>query len=227
MTSAVRQLLQPEEPAEPSLPPTPAEAPHTRALAVKAGLDRLLAALALLLLAPLLLLVAVLIRLDSPGPVLYRQRRHGRNLEEFRIVKFRTMHVGPEGEGELLQARPRDPRVTRVGRWLRRASIDELPQLLNVLEGSMSLVGPRPHPVCFVDRYGPRLAGYTLRHAIKPGMTGLAQVHGCRGETRTLEEMAQRVRYDLHYIETWSLRRDLLILMRTVSPTVWHNDNAY
>lgn len=206
----------------------PLSTPYRPALLVKSALDRVLALLALLLLAPFLLLVALLIKLDSKGPVFYRQRRHGHRLQEFRIYKFRTMHVeeGPTDD-EIVQARPGDPRVTRIGRFLRRASIDELPQLVNVFQGTMSLVGPRPHPVCFIDRYGPSLVGYADRHAVKPGMTGLAQVHGCRGETRTQKDMATRLSHDLHYIETWSLWRDLVILLRSISPAVWRNDNAY
>jgi Undecaprenyl-phosphate glucose phosphotransferase len=189
------------------------------ALLVKTIEDRLLAAVALLLTAPLAVAIAVAIKLTSPGPVLYRQRRGGFNGEVFEVLKFRTMRVdacdvGTEaGPGHTTKD---DPRVTPIGRWLRRTSLDELPQLLNVLRGEMSLVGPRPHAVAHDDRYGEAIDRYLARHRVKPGITGLAQVSGCRGEVRSLAEMQRRVELDLYYIQNWSLLLDVQILLRTL-----------
>jgi putative colanic acid biosynthesis UDP-glucose lipid carrier transferase len=200
---------------------TPLDGPDAM---VKAVLDRVLAALMLVVLSPLLLSVAVLIRVDSPGPVLFRQRRHGSDGQVFAVLKFRTMRA-TESEGPR-QATRGDPRVTRVGRWLRRNSIDELPQLINVLRGDMSLVGPRPHPVALNYDYSRRIQAFMQRHRVKPGITGWAQVHGYRGETDTLEKMQKRVEHDLYYIEHWSLGLDLQILLRTLL-TCWRAENAY
>lgn len=183
----------------------------------KAVFDRGVAAALLLLLSPLLLLIALAIVADSRGPVFYRHRRHGLGLQEFRILKFRTMRTEP-GAGRsrfTIQARPNDPRVTRVGRILRRTSLDELPQLFNVLGGSMSLVGPRPHPVDFVERYGELVPRYLERHRVIPGMTGRAQVLGLRGPVRTIEDLRRRTREDLAYAASWSFGGDLAILLRS------------
>jgi putative colanic acid biosynthesis UDP-glucose lipid carrier transferase len=185
----------------------------------KEMLDRSFALVALLALAPLLLLVALAIRLDSPGPVLYRQQRHGLNGRIFNVLKFRSMRIDrcdDGASGSVQQARRHDPRITRVGKWLRRTSLDELPQLLNVLAGEMSLVGPRPHAVAHNRFYAPLIENYWDRHAVKPGITGWAQVNGLRGETDTLDKMAARVACDLEYIQNWSLRLDLAILLRTL-----------
>ncbi|MDQ2694588.1 MAG: undecaprenyl-phosphate glucose phosphotransferase [Pseudomonadota bacterium] len=188
----------------------------TRALA-KAIEDRLLAGIFLLLLSPLMALIALLIRLDSAGPIIFRQQRHGWNGETFEIYKFRSMHIHPpEGDGLLRQATRDDPRCTRVGRLLRRTSLDELPQLLNVLQGHMSLVGPRPHAVEHNNYYAQKIQSYMARHRIKPGMTGLAQVNGLRGETATLDKMRRRVELDLHYINNWSVGLDIRIMLQTV-----------
>jgi Undecaprenyl-phosphate glucose phosphotransferase len=184
----------------------------------KALFDRAVAALALLVLAPLLALLALLVRLDSPGPVLFRQRRIGFNNEPFDCVKFRTMHHLLSDTLAERQCTRGDVRVTRVGRWLRRLSLDELPQLLNVLRGEMSLVGPRPHApnTRAASRLFPDVvADYARRHRVKPGITGWAQVNGWRGETATEEAIAQRVLHDLHYIQNWSLGWDLRILLMT------------
>jgi len=189
------------------------------ALLVKTLEDRLLAALALLFTAPLAVVIAVAIKLTSPGPVLYRQPRGGFNGEVFEVLKFRTMRVDACDAGTetgLGHATKDDPRVTPIGRWLRRTSLDELPQLLNVLRGEMSLVGPRPHAVAHDDRYAEVVDRYLARHRVKPGITGLAQVSGCRGEIRSLAEMQRRVELDLHYIQNWSLLLDLKILWRTL-----------
>ncbi|MCL6607291.1 MAG: undecaprenyl-phosphate glucose phosphotransferase [Geminicoccaceae bacterium] len=189
------------------------------ALIAKAVEDRLLAGLALLLTAPLALLIALAIKFSSPGPVLYRQPRGGFNGEVFELLKFRTMRLEACDAGtepDLGHTRKDDPRVTPVGRWLRRTSLDELPQLWNVLRGDMSLVGPRPHACAHDDRYAALIDGYLARHRVKPGITGLAQISGCRGEIRSLAEMQRRVELDLDYIQRWSVWLDLEILLRTL-----------
>ena len=172
------------------------------------------ASLGLIILAPLMLLSAVAIRGDSSGPVFFRQRRNGFNAKQFSIFKFRTMTVMEDGAA-VVQARRIDPRVTRVGRVLRRSSIDEVPQLLNVLRGEMSLVGPRPHAIAHDDHYGDLLSDYAFRHHVKPGITGWAQVNGYRGETVRVEQMKGRVDCDLWYINNWSLLLDFKILFLT------------
>ncbi|MEX2628332.1 MAG: undecaprenyl-phosphate glucose phosphotransferase [Tistlia sp.] len=185
--------------------------------------DRLLAALLLVLLSPLLLCLAVAVRLDSPGPILFRQRRGGFNSRPFELLKFRSMRdcpaAGPDTdagpEGDISQARRNDPRVTRVGALLRRSSLDELPQLVNVLRGDMSLVGPRPHALAHETHYSAMIADYLARQRMKPGMTGWAQINGLRGETDTPEKMRRRVQADLYYIENWSISLDLRILFLT------------
>jgi Undecaprenyl-phosphate glucose phosphotransferase len=178
----------------------------------KRAFDLILSALFLALLAPLLLLVALLVKLTSPGPVLYRQERVGLDGKPFRMLKFRTMRHHSEQDGPRF-AEPEDPRVTRLGSLLRRASIDELPQLLNVLAGDMSLVGPRPERPIFIDKFRRHIPRYQLRHMVKAGMTGWAQIHGLRGQT----SIEKRVEYDLYYIEHWSLLLDLRILARTLA----------
>lgn len=184
---------------------------HRIQLAAKSAMDRTLAGLALLMLAPLLALVALAIRLDSRGPALFRQARTGKDGRVFTILKFRSMTVG----SGLAQATRTDARVTRIGYWLRRTSIDELPQLWNVLCGDMALVGPRPHATAHDAHYAPLIANYALRFAVKPGLTGWAQINNARGETDTIDKMARRVALDLDYIDGWTLRRDLMILART------------
>jgi len=191
----------------------------------KRVLDVVLAATALVVLAPLLVGVALAIRLTSAGPALFRQRRYGLNGEEIVVYKFRSMAVREDG-AEVRQASASDERVTPIGRVLRRTSIDELPQLLNVLGGSMSLVGPRPHAIAHNELYRRRINGYMVRHKVRPGITGWAQVHGLRGETDTLDKMEQRVRYDLEYLNNWSLVLDLQILLKTVF-VVLRQRNAY
>lgn len=190
----------------------------------KRGLDIFISSVLLLFLLPAFLLLAVLIKLSSPGPVFFAQQRYGRGHRLIRVLKFRTMSV-MEAEGSFVQASRNDHRVTAVGRWLRRSSMDELPQLLNVLGGSMSLVGPRPHAVAMDDFYGPMLPGYGIRHQVKPGMSGLAQVSGFRGATEKLEDMKARLHHDLEYIRDWSIRRDLIILLRT--PVVLFGDDVF
>jgi putative colanic acid biosynthesis UDP-glucose lipid carrier transferase len=174
---------------------------------------------------PVLVLVALLVKLSSPGPIIFRQRRYGLDGEEIVVYKFRTMKVTEDG-GNVPQATKDDQRVTRVGRILRRYSLDELPQLVNVLQGRMSLVGPRPHAVAHNEMYRKLIKGYMIRHKVPPGITGLAQVNGCRGETATLEAMQARVNYDLDYLRHWSPMLDLKILVMTAIK-VFKDDKAY
>lgn len=176
--------------------------------------DKVLSALLLVVFSPLLLLIALAVKLDSRGPAFFKQRRHGFNHEVFNLYKFRTMYVTEDGP-VIKQAQRDDPRVTRIGRFLRKTSLDELPQLFNVLRGDMSLVGPRPHALSHNEYYSTVLGRYANRHKVKPGMTGWAQVNGYRGETDTPEKMRRRVEHDLWYIENWSVWLDLKILMRT------------
>ncbi|QGM44438.1 sugar transferase [Methylocystis heyeri] len=189
----------------------------TRSVSVgetKRAFDVALATLLLALSAPLLLVVAVAIKLDSHGPVLFTQRRRGLNGEPFFIFKFRTMKVLEDGP-VVRQATRNDPRVTRLGRILRRSSMDELPQLLNVIRGEMSLVGPRPHALAHDEIYGKIVENYHVRYGVLPGITGWAQVNGLRGETRTVEEMSERVRLDVEYIERRCISMDIWILLQT------------
>jgi putative colanic acid biosynthesis UDP-glucose lipid carrier transferase len=181
---------------------------------MKLALDYVLASISLVLFAPLMLAAALAIKLESRGPVLFKQRRHGYNHRLIYVYKFRTMHVAEDG-ASVVQARKDDDRVTRVGKFLRRTSIDELPQLLNVLKGEMSLVGPRPHAVAHNQLYREQLERYANRHCVKPGMTGWAQIHGFRGPTVDPEKMRKRVEMDLHYIENWSIWLDLKIIALT------------
>jgi Undecaprenyl-phosphate glucose phosphotransferase len=183
-------------------------------LAEKRLIDIALSLTAILLLLPLLILVAAAIKLDSSGPIIFRQWRNGFNGRPFRILKFRTMHVMEDGP-VIKQAEKIDPRVTRVGRILRRTSADELPQLFNVLLGHMSLVGPRPHAMAHDSIYSAQIADYAFRHHVKPGLTGWAQVNGNRGETPRLQDMERRIKCDLWYINHRSLILDLKIILRT------------
>jgi len=191
---------------------------------LKRASDIILAAGALLLAAPVMAVIAIRVRQSSPGPVFFRQRRYGLDGREFMVYKFRTMTVCEDDP--LMQATRFDLRVTRVGAFLRRTSLDELPQLLNVLGGSMSLVGPRPHAVSHNEHYRKLVSGYMLRHKVRPGITGLAQVNGLRGETVNIEDMRQRVEFDLDYQELWSVGLDIRILLKTVS-IVLRDRNAY
>jgi Undecaprenyl-phosphate glucose phosphotransferase len=190
---------------------------------LKRAFDLVCAAAGLVLLTPLFVLVATLIALEDGGPVFFSQRRYGFNQQPFRIIKFRTMHAQDDG-AVVPQATRDDPRLTRIGRWLRRWNIDELPQLFNVLTGDMSLVGPRPHALTHDHEYQQRISLYARRHNVKPGITGWAQINGYRGETDTDEKMRKRVECDLYYIDNWSLWLDLKIIARTVlSPTAYQN----
>jgi putative colanic acid biosynthesis UDP-glucose lipid carrier transferase len=191
----------------------------------KRALDLALAFAALVLTWPVLLAIAVAIKQSSPGPVLFKQRRYGLNGEEILVFKFRTMTVCEDGP-VITQATAHDRRVTPVGAFLRRTSLDELPQILNVLGGDMSFVGPRPHAVAHNEEYRKLISGYMIRHKVRPGITGWAQVHGLRGETSTVDKMRQRVQYDLDYLKNWSLWLDLKIIMKTAL-TLLRDSNAY
>jgi putative colanic acid biosynthesis UDP-glucose lipid carrier transferase len=182
-------------------------------------------ALILLMLLPLLVLIALVVKLSSPGPIIFKQRRYGLDGREIAVYKFRTMRVTEDG-AQIRQASKTDNRITRVGGVLRRASMDELPQLINVLQGRMSLVGPRPHAVAHNEEYRKLIKGYMVRHKVLPGITGLAQVNGCRGETSKLEEMEARVNYDLDYLRHWSPMLDIKIILMTVVK-VFRDDKAY
>jgi putative colanic acid biosysnthesis UDP-glucose lipid carrier transferase len=182
-------------------------------------------ALILLLLLPLLVLIAIVVKASSPGPVIFKQRRYGLDGREIAVYKFRTMSVVEDG-AEVRQASKSDSRITPVGAVLRRSSMDELPQLINVLQGRMSLVGPRPHAVAHNEEYRKLIKGYMVRHKVLPGITGLAQVNGCRGETSKLEEMEARVNYDLDYLRHWTPLLDIKILLLTVVK-VFRDEKAY
>ena len=185
--------------------------------------DWVVALLAVLMLAPVLLGIAVAVKLESRGPVLFRQHRYGIDGKEIEVWKFRSMSV-QENRGTVVQATRNDARVTRVGAILRKHSLDELPQFVNVLQGSMSIVGPRPHAVSHNEEYRAKIDGYMMRHKIKPGITGWAQVNGWRGETDTLEKMEGRVRYDLEYIRNWSPWLDIKIILLTVAHVISGKD---
>ena len=184
-----------------------------------------LSILILLLFLPLLLLIAVLVKYSSPGPVIFKQRRYGLDGREIAVYKFRTMSVTEDGD-EVRQASKADSRITRIGGILRRTSMDELPQLINVLQGRMSLVGPRPHAVAHNEEYRKLIKGYMVRHKVLPGITGLAQVNGCRGETSQLEEMEARVNYDLDYLRHWTPMLDIKIILLT-AVKIFRDDKAY
>ena len=188
---------------------------HGMNAVLKRAFDIVFAGLALIAAAPLMTLIACAVKLTSRGPILFRQRRYGLNGEEIRVCKFRSMTVCEDG-AVVTQACADDDRVTRIGRFIRRTSLDELPQLFNVLQGTMSLVGPRPHAIAHNEKYRRLISGYMIRHKVRPGITGLAQVSGMRGETQNVEKMAQRVRYDLEYLRNWSPWLDLKILFRSL-----------
>jgi putative colanic acid biosynthesis UDP-glucose lipid carrier transferase len=180
---------------------------------------------ALMLLGAFMLATAAAVKLTSRGPVLFRQRRYGLNGEEIFIYKFRSMTVCEDG-AIVTQATPDDRRITPLGRFLRRTSLDELPQIFNVLEGKMSFVGPRPHAIAHNELYRKLISGYMIRYKVRPGITGWAQVNGLRGETDTVEKMRKRIEYDIDYMNNWSLWLDLRILVRTVL-LVFRDDRAY
>jgi len=182
---------------------------------VKRAEDLVLASLILILVSPLLLFIALGVKLSSPGPIIFKQRRYGLDGHEIIVYKFRTMKVCEDGP-EICQATSHDHRVTPFGKFLRRTSLDELPQFFNVVKGTMSIVGPRPHAVAHNEYYRRLIPGYMLRHKVRPGLTGWAQINGWRGETETLEKMEKRVEYDLDYLRRWSLWFDLKIILLTI-----------
>ncbi|HAT32941.1 MAG TPA: undecaprenyl-phosphate glucose phosphotransferase [Janthinobacterium sp.] len=192
---------------------------------IKRASDIVLATLIQIMLVPVMLIIAIAVKGTSPGPVIFRQRRYGLYGEEIIVYKFRSMTVSEDG-AKVVQAKKGDQRVTRVGAFLRRSSLDELPQFINVLQGRMSIVGPRPHAVAHNEQYRKLIKGYMLRHKVKPGITGWAQVNGLRGETETLDKMEARIEYDLEYLRSWSLWLDLWIVLRTVQ-VVLKRENAH
>jgi len=192
---------------------------------VKRGSDVVLALLILALIMPLLAVIALAVKFSSPGPVIFKQRRYGQDGAEIIVYKFRSMTVCEDG-GAIRQAQKNDQRVTKVGAFLRRTSLDELPQFINVLQGRMSIVGPRPHAIAHNEMYRKVIDGYMIRHKVKPGITGWAQVCGYRGETETLDKMQARIDHDLEYLRNWSLRLDLYIILRTVW-VVFKDRHAY
>ena len=183
---------------------------------LKAAEDYVLAAMILVATSPLAAVIALAVKLSSPGPVLFKQHRHGWDGQPFKVYKFRTMKVHAEPPGEVTQAKRNDPRTTPLGAFLRRTNLDELPQFFNVLQGRMSIVGPRPHAIEHGEFYKDQVEGYMKRHKVKPGITGWAQVNGYRGETDTVDKMEKRVEYDLYYINNWSLGFDLRIILLTL-----------
>ena len=191
----------------------------------KALLDRIIASIALVALSPVMIVTAIAVKLSSPGPVFFKQQRTGWDGQVFSIWKFRSMRTDANPVGQVIQTTKEDPRVTRVGRFIRKTSIDELPQLFNVLDGSMSVVGPRPHAIQHDQEYSALIDSYLTRHRIKPGITGLAQVRGFRGETETVDLMAKRVSADLEYINTWSIGLDIRIIFMTALTLL--NNRAY
>lgn len=192
---------------------------------VKRWSDVLLALVILMMIFPLMVLIAIAVKLSSPGPVIFKQRRYGLDGKEIVVYKFRSMSVTEDG-ARVVQATVNDSRVTPVGRFLRKASLDELPQFINVLQGHMSIVGPRPHAVTHNETYRKLIKGYMVRHKVKPGITGWAQINGFRGETSTVESMKQRIDYDLEYLKVWSLRLDIEIIVKTIGQ-VFKDSKAY
>ncbi len=188
--------------------------------------DVVLSTFFLILFSPLMTILATLVKLTSPGPILFKQKRHGWNGEEFYVYKFRSMYLHLESEGQITQASIGDKRVTPLGSFLRKSSLDELPQFFNCLIGTMSIVGPRPHSVEHNEKYKELIPKYMWRHKVKPGITGWAQINGLRGETSTIESMKKRIDYDLFYIENWSIWFDLRIIFLTVF-SLLKGKNAY
>jgi len=193
---------------------------------VKGVFDKIFAAALIVIFSPLLLGIALIIKLQSAGPILFQQARYGLNKGVFRIYKFRSMRDTGTRNTSFLQTERDDPRTTRIGKFIRQASLDELPQLLNVLQGNMSLIGPRPHPLPLDDEYEKLIDGYSSRYRVKPGITGWAQVNGHRGAVDGVASMRSRVEHDRYYIENWSLMLDLKILLMTLRNGFFHK-NAY
>jgi len=192
---------------------------------VKRFTDIVFASIIIAILSPLFITVAIFIKATSPGSVIFSQRRYGLDGDEIIVYKFRTMTVSEDGD-DFVQATKDDDRITPIGNFLRRYSLDELPQLFNVLQGRMSLVGPRPHPIALNEQYRKMIRGYMVRHKVRPGVTGLAQINGCRGETARVEDMQARIEYDLDYLRNWTPLLDLKILFLTIF-RVFDDENAY
>lgn len=202
------------------------ESPFTGYKAIiKRASDIVLSILILLMVSPVLLFCAIGVKLSSPGPILFRQKRYGLDGEEINVYKFRSMTVCENG-ANVIQATRNDARITPFGNFLRTKSLDELPQFINVLQGRMSIVGPRPHAVAHNELYRKQIKGYMIRHKVKPGITGWAQVNGSRGETDTIDKMEKRIDYDLDYLRNWSLAMDLLIILKTIGVVI-KDENAY
>ncbi len=199
---------------------------HGMDAVLKRATDLTLAIVATIVTSPLMLVTAAAVKLTSKGPVLFRQRRYGLNGDEIVVYKFRSMTTTEDG-AVITQVTRTDSRVTPVGRFIRKTSLDELPQLFNVLQGKMSLVGPRPHAVAHNEMYRKLISGYMIRHKVRPGITGLAQVNGLRGETETLDKMSERVRYDLEYLRHWSPWLDIKIILKTIGQLLWGSKKAY
>jgi putative colanic acid biosynthesis UDP-glucose lipid carrier transferase len=199
---------------------------HGMDAVLKRATDLVLTIVALAVTSPLMLATATAVKLTSKGPVLFRQRRYGLNGDEIVVYKFRSMTTTEDG-AVVTQVTRADSRVTTVGRFIRKTSLDELPQLFNVLQGKMSLVGPRPHAVAHNEMYRKLISGYMIRHKVRPGITGLAQVNGLRGETETLDKMNERVRHDLEYLRHWSPWLDIKIIVKTVGQVLWASKNVY
>jgi putative colanic acid biosynthesis UDP-glucose lipid carrier transferase len=187
--------------------------------------DILFSLVILIMISPVLLVIAAAIKIDSRGPIIFKQRRYGLDGDEILVYKFRSMTVTEDGEA-IQQAQVNDARITRLGAFLRKTSLDELPQFINVLQGRMSVVGPRPHAVAHNELYRKLIKGYMVRHKVKPGITGWAQVNGYRGETKTLDKMKARIDYDLDYLRNWSLSLDVIIILKTIR-LVLKDQNAY
>jgi putative colanic acid biosynthesis UDP-glucose lipid carrier transferase len=190
---------------------------------IKRAIDVIFSLGILAVLSPVLLAIALAIKFESRGPIIFKQRRYGLNGDEMRVYKFRSMTVVDDG-AEIVQAQRNDPRITKLGAFLRRTSLDELPQFINVLQGKMSIVGPRPHAVAHNELYRTKIKGYMLRHKARPGITGWAQIHGLRGETETLDKMKARIEFDLEYLRNWSVWLDLWIIIRTVAVFAGHGN---
>ena len=192
---------------------------------VKRSTDIIFTLLILLIISPILLIVALGVKLSSPGPLIFKQKRYGLNGEEIVVYKFRSMTTIDNGDN-VVQATKNDQRVTSFGKFIRKTSLDELPQFFNVLQGGMSIVGPRPHAVAHNEMYRKLIKGYMIRHKVKPGITGWAQVNGLRGETEVLEKMQARVDYDIAYLRNWSPGLDIYIILKTVWVVFFKGQNS-
>ncbi|WP_231855165.1 undecaprenyl-phosphate glucose phosphotransferase [Candidatus Methylopumilus turicensis] len=193
---------------------------------IKRVFDLLFSVAALILISPILLIISLGVKMSSPGPVIFKQRRYGLDGKEILVYKFRTMTVAEDG-AVVVQATKQDQRITPFGRLLRKTSLDELPQFINVLQGRMSVVGPRPHAVAHNETYRKIIKGYMVRHKVRPGITGWAQVNGFRGETDTLEKMQSRIEYDIDYLRNWSAKLDIYIVLKTIAMLLRKEKNAY